>query len=79
MGPKPCVAERLGTDFFQLSNIADLGWVGPKAALMTFGPLLKLPSENPHATLLTLFLNAVHEVFTDADNIDSLQEEVGRL
>ena len=46
----------------QVSNIADRGYLGPEATLTTFGPLLKGVAQNPHATLLALFLNATHEV-----------------
>ncbi|KAJ9663962.1 hypothetical protein H2201_005444 [Coniosporium apollinis] len=66
-------------DRIKLSNMADRGWVGPEAALITLAPLLKRASDNPHAILLTLFLNAVHEVFYDTDNIASLHEEMSRL
>lgn len=32
-------------------------------------PLLQPVSENPHATLITLFMNAVDETLTDEDRI----------
>lgn len=44
-------------DRIDVSNITDLCWVGLPDTLSLLGPLLKLPSENPHATLLSLFLN----------------------
>ncbi len=44
-----------------MSNIGDRGYLGPNVTLSTFGPMLKRKSENPHATLITLFLNAVME------------------
>ena len=46
----------------QVSNITDSGYLGPKHTLATFGPLLKPKFQNPRATLLVLFLNAVHEI-----------------
>jgi hypothetical protein len=48
----------------QVSNITDRGYLGPARTLSVFGPLLKPRSQNPKATLLALFLNAVHEVET---------------
>lgn len=35
-------------------------------------PLLQTPLENPHATLITLFMNAVDETLTDQDKIQGL-------
>lgn len=32
-------------------------------------PLLQTPLENPHATLITLFMNAVDETLTDQDKL----------
>lgn len=32
-------------------------------------PLLQTPLQNPHATLITLFMNAVDETMTDQDKI----------
>lgn len=38
-------------------------------------PLLQSPLENPHATLILLFLNAVDENLSDQDKLDSLTEQ----
>lgn len=46
---------------------------------MTFAPYLKRKSQNPHATLLALFLNAVHESRTDKDYIDSIATDSAKL
>jgi hypothetical protein len=35
-------------------------------------PLLQTPLDNPHATLVTLFMNAVDETLTDEDRIQDL-------
>lgn len=35
-------------------------------------PLLQAPLENPHATLITLFMNAVDETLTDQDKLRDL-------
>ncbi|KAI0437529.1 hypothetical protein F4803DRAFT_565994 [Xylaria telfairii] len=48
-------------DRIEVSNICDAGYLGIRATLTTFGPLLSNPSTNAHATLITMFLNAVPE------------------
>lgn len=47
-----------GFDRIEVSNIADEGYLGLSTTLRTFAPLLKDRTLNPHATLITLFLNA---------------------
>ena len=47
-------------DRIEVSNVADPGYIGLKDTLSALGSLLKSPSDNQHATLLTLFMNAVH-------------------
>ena len=49
-------------DRIEVSNIADMPYVGLAGVLGKLGPLLKGPSENRHATLITLFMNATHQV-----------------
>jgi hypothetical protein len=66
-------------DSQQVSNIADSGYLGPVKTLETFSPLLKQPSQNPHATLITLFLNAVDEVSTPADRFANIVSETEKL
>ena len=63
----------------QLSNIADCGYLGPEVTLTTFGPLLKRSAENPNATLVTLFLNAVHEVYSPLNDLGSMGPATDRL
>jgi hypothetical protein len=48
-------------DFIDTSNIADKNYVGITRVLRDWGPLLNYPS-NPDATLLTLFMNWIHEL-----------------
>ena len=47
-------------DRIEVSNIGDVGYIGLGDVLGNFGPLLKWPSENPNATLITLIMNATH-------------------
>ncbi|KAF7958784.1 hypothetical protein EAE96_002317 [Botrytis aclada] len=72
----------IGKDYFdriEVSNIGDRAYIGPRKLLMTFAPCLKRKSHNPHATLLALFLNAVHESRTEKDYIDSLTNDSVKL
>ncbi|KAJ4319355.1 hypothetical protein N0V94_003945 [Neodidymelliopsis sp. IMI 364377] len=48
-------------DRIEISNICDRGYIGPHVSLDVFSPLLKVRIENPNATLLMLFLDAVME------------------
>lgn len=66
-------------DFWQLSNITDRGYLGPRATLAAFGPLLKRKTENPSATMVALFLNAVHEVYSPLDYLSSIHSDMERL
>ncbi|KAL9041133.1 MAG: hypothetical protein Q9214_004213 [Letrouitia sp. 1 TL-2023] len=63
-------------DRIELSNITDRCFLGPKAALATFSPLLKRKTENPSATIIAYFLNAVHEVYTPQDYRHSTVERL---
>lgn len=45
--------------------------------LSTFGPLLKKQTENPHATLIGLFLNAIDE--EDSQSLASLKSDLSYL
>lgn len=46
----------------EVSNISDGGYLGIKRTVEKFGPMLQHPKKNPHATLITLFMNATHEI-----------------
>jgi hypothetical protein len=91
-GPDQCSFDRIEVHFSsfvslnyldidtkQLSNIADRGYLGPEKTLATFGPLLKRNTQNPNATLVALFLNAVHEVFSHLDSIGSISSDMDRM
>ncbi|KAI1359481.1 hypothetical protein F5Y08DRAFT_349648 [Xylaria arbuscula] len=54
-------ATLIGKNFdrIEVSNISDIHYLGTKKTLEIFGPLLRSPSANRHATLITYFLNAV--------------------
>ena len=54
------------TDQTQTSNTCDLWCLGPLPPVRLLGPLLQKLSENPHATLVTLFMNAVIDAGVDA-------------
>lgn len=45
----------------QVSNIADTAFVGPVWTIAFLSRFLQPPSINPHATMITLFMNAVEE------------------
>lgn len=49
------------TRTLQVSNIADVGFLGIHRTLECMIPLLQVPLVNPHATLITLLMNAVDE------------------
>ncbi|KAI5866987.1 hypothetical protein GGS23DRAFT_299667 [Durotheca rogersii] len=63
-------------DRIEVSNISDKGYLGTAQTLYYIGRLLKHPSENPHATLVTLFLNAVDEIFDDDEKRKVLVSEM---
>ncbi|SPJ78857.1 uncharacterized protein FTOL_07248 [Fusarium torulosum] len=44
------------------SNITDSYYLGIDNTIITLAPLLREIQANPHATLITLFMNAVHEL-----------------
>ena len=67
------------TNALQVSNIADRGYLGPEITLATFGPLLKRKPENPHATIVALFLNAVHEVYSQHGYLKPKRSDMERL
>ncbi|KAL2128172.1 hypothetical protein VTI74DRAFT_9548 [Chaetomium olivicolor] len=57
---------------FLVSNISDSGYLGIHHTIAFMPPLLQGPLVNPHATLITLFMNAVDENTTDEDRIADL-------
>lgn len=57
-----------------MSNISDAGYLGVHKTIFHMVPLLQPPSQNPHATLITLFMNAVPEAETKQDELQSMTE-----
>ncbi|KAE9365085.1 hypothetical protein N431DRAFT_473171 [Stipitochalara longipes BDJ] len=49
-------------DRIEVSNIVDESYLGTAKTISTFAPLLQPKSLNPDAAILTLYLNAVHEI-----------------
>ncbi|KAI1210653.1 uncharacterized protein F4807DRAFT_459493 [Annulohypoxylon truncatum] len=49
-------------DRIEASNVSDMCWLGTQETLRSLSPLLKSPDVNPHATLITAYLNAVMEM-----------------
>ncbi|KAI0111207.1 hypothetical protein GGR51DRAFT_569241 [Nemania sp. FL0031] len=56
-------------DRVDVGNICDMAYLGIDTTLETFGSLLQPPSVNSHATLITLFLNAIADVMLMIDNV----------
>lgn len=54
--------DKYADTLYKVGNICDNAYLGLGVTLQTFRPLLQPPSVNPHATLITLFLNAVAEI-----------------
>lgn len=52
--------------FLQVSNISDRGYLGIARTLGLLSPLLQKRTDNPHATMITLFMNAVAEIVHSA-------------
>ena len=52
--------ESLQFDRVEVANIVDRPYLGLDQTLQTCGSLLKPSAENPHATLIALFMNAIH-------------------
>lgn len=63
----------------QVSNISDGGYIGIHRTLASMTPLLEDPRSNPHATLITLFMNAIEENMTDYDRISAMSTSSQRL
>lgn len=53
-----------------MSNICDAGYIGIRDTLSFLSPLLQSPQQNPHATLITLFINAVKEAVKRGNPMD---------
>jgi len=62
----------------ETSNIADIWCLGVKQLVTRLLPLLQASVNNPHATLMTTFMNAVHEIRRH-DTPQSMHHEVARV
>ena len=51
----------------KVSNISDVGYLGIESTLAHMAPFLEAPQVNKHATLITLFMNAVDETRSELD------------
>ncbi|PYI11901.1 hypothetical protein BO78DRAFT_440822 [Aspergillus sclerotiicarbonarius CBS 121057] len=60
----------------EVSNISDAGYMGIHETLFSMLPLLQTPLDNPHATLITLFMNAVEDTLTIGDRLEGLASHV---
>ncbi|KAF9773218.1 hypothetical protein IL306_009010 [Fusarium sp. DS 682] len=56
-------------DRIEVSNISDDGYLGIRRTVALMAPLLRSPTENPHATLITLFMDGIEENKTIADQV----------
>jgi hypothetical protein len=54
----------------QVSNITDRHYLGTHQTLKLLSPLLQSPTKNPHATLISLYLNALIEVMKSSGEKD---------
>ena len=68
--------EKVAFDRIEVANIVDMPYLGLDITLQTCGPLLRTAAENPHATLIALFMNAVYHAEKDLGDTyikDSMQ------
>ena len=59
-----------------MSNIIDYCHLGPQRTLDTFSKLLRPPEVNPHATLITLSLNAVQEANMGEPAMENIRDRL---
>ena len=53
-----------------MSNITDAGYLGTRETLRLLSPLLQAPHENPDATIISAYLNAIMEMVNQGDSRD---------
>lgn len=63
----------------EVSNICDAGYLGCAKTLFSLGPLLQKQSTNPHATLIMLFMNAIEENLTPADQAAAVRSSMAQV
>ncbi|KAI1388290.1 uncharacterized protein F4822DRAFT_240795 [Hypoxylon trugodes] len=64
------LVEKGSFDRIEASNISDVCWLGTRETLRCLIPLLKPPQRNLHATLITVYLNAIIET-SKRDGLDN--------
>ena len=67
-------SQRWNIDVVQLSHLPERNYLGPKISLASFSSLLRSKAENPKATMIALFVNAIYEVYShhkDQRSMDS--------
>ncbi|OBS28259.1 hypothetical protein FPOA_02200 [Fusarium poae] len=62
-------------DRIEVSNISDGAYLGINTTVSILSPVLEPPSVNPHATLITLFMNLVDENVTREEQIADVDAE----
>lgn len=58
-----------------MSNITDAGYLGTRETLRLLSPLLQPPHENPHATIISTYLNAIMEMVNQGDEKDRIPDK----
>nr|RBQ98979.1 hypothetical protein FVER53263_03286 [Fusarium verticillioides] len=68
-------------DRIEVSNLSDKAYMGINLTVAVMAPLLRSSTANPHATLITRFMNAIQENMTSEDRLgmDKLDEVVEAL
>ncbi|PFH56468.1 hypothetical protein XA68_16469 [Ophiocordyceps unilateralis] len=67
--------ERIKGETFsriEISNLADTSWLGIHRTLFYAMPMLQPVAYNRHATLITLFMNAVEDTLTSQDKVQKV-------
>jgi hypothetical protein len=62
-----------------VSNICDVGYLGCAKTLFSLGSLLQKQSTNSHATLIMLFMNAIEENLTLADQTAVIRHAMAQV
>lgn len=74
--------EKMKFDRVEVANIVEMPYLGLQKTLQPCGTLLKTAAENPHATLIGLFMNAVHYAEKDLGQeyiVKSLTSAFGKV
>ncbi|KAJ6276567.1 hypothetical protein J3E71DRAFT_187021 [Bipolaris maydis] len=61
-------------DRVEVSNISDAGYLGTRRVLSLFAPLLQATADNPDATIITCYLNAVMEMANMTGMADTMPD-----